>query len=44
MEFGAIFAPLVGPSVGAARSFRDWMATAEQVCATLDRVGFSLWS
>ena len=40
MEFGATFAPLVGPSVGAARSFRDWMATAEQVCATLDRVGF----
>ncbi len=40
MEFGVTFAPLVGPPVGEERSFGDWMDTAEQVCATLERVGF----
>lgn len=41
MEFGAMLAPLVGPPVGTGRSFQDWMAAAEQVCATLERSGFS---
>lgn len=40
MEFGVTFAPLVGPPVGAARLFRDWIGVAEQVCATLERAGF----
>ena len=40
MEFGATFAPLVGPPVSTARSFRDWIGAAEQVCATLERAGF----
>ena len=40
MEIGATLAPLLGPPVSATRSFGDWMATAEQVCATLERVGF----
>ena len=40
MEFGATFAPLLGAPVSATRSFRDWMGTAEQVCAVLERVGF----
>lgn len=33
MEFGATLAPLLGPPVGLARSFRDWMGMTEQVCA-----------
>ncbi len=40
MEFGATLAPLLGPPVSATHSFRDWMATAERVCTTLERVGF----
>jgi hypothetical protein len=40
MEFGATLAPLLGPPVGLTRSFRDWRGMTEQVCATLERVGF----
>jgi alkanesulfonate monooxygenase SsuD/methylene tetrahydromethanopterin reductase-like flavin-dependent oxidoreductase (luciferase family) len=40
MEFGATLAPLLGPPAGLTRSFRDWMEMAEQVCATLEQVGF----
>ena len=41
MDFGVVFSPLPGPSVGATRPFSDWMRAAETVCTTLTRAGFS---
>jgi alkanesulfonate monooxygenase SsuD/methylene tetrahydromethanopterin reductase-like flavin-dependent oxidoreductase (luciferase family) len=40
MDFGVVFSPLPGPSVGATRSFGDWMRAAETVCSMLTRAGF----
>src|SRR5215467_1807325 len=40
MDFGVVFASLLGFSVGATRPFSDWMRAAETVCSTLVRAGF----